>query len=697
MKQNLLKTIALGLMAMVGVSAWADEVISLIPSKDGLVRTKTGSDTDASKNFDKKNGNAIISINNLPDGDSNNKFVGLLGFDLSTVKTKLDAGYTIKKVALRVTNLNNNSNTLNIFKYGDSWEEGTITWATSSHATYIAEGSLATLATKSYNSKPSFETGLGTTQANPYDISNRQSTLEVGSGSFFTYVKNAVANSTVSFCMTTNNSAETQLFSKDMSTTNWTATTTEYAWNSTSSKWEKVDPENTSFYRFDAVKRYFGLDTDEKIADGLYPHLIITLEEPASPTNQRITSLKDAWLRNDNASTNYNDKYNFGLKSNSDKQYGFSGLLSFDITPIQQRLSLGYTINTAKVILTNGFNNNKNIGLYKFSESWVDNTVTYESVEDALATAYTDANKVATGKLVTESSTKPFDLSGTGHSISSYQSEHTGAGLVTYISEATTSTLSFLLVNTDDAVEATVFRKDASKTKYNNNTRYEAMLTAFGMTESEFMAAVAPKLVVTLTAPTNETYTLEVSSAGAATLVLPYEATIPGSVSVYKLGYEENATSVTTSEVTGTLAANIPVLVLASQGNYDFVSTTTDASVIPGSNQTVGALTGVYAETTVPNTAYTLNYTSTYGVGFYKSNGSKKVRPFRAYMSVGDLGSGAPAYFDIDFNNGTTGIRIVSSEANTQMNDGIYNLQGVRVENPQKGIYIKNGKKYVVK
>ena len=38
------------------------------------------------------------------------------------------------------------------------------------------------------------------------------------------------------------------------------------------------------------------------------------------------------------------------------------------------------------------------------------------------------------------------------------------------------------------------------------------------------------------------------------------------------------------------------------------------------------------------------------------------------------------------------------SEVKAQMNTGaIYNLQGVRVEKAQKGIYIMNGKKVIVK
>lgn len=46
-------------------------------------------------------------------------------------------------------------------------------------------------------------------------------------------------------------------------------------------------------------------------------------------------------------------------------------------------------------------------------------------------------------------------------------------------------------------------------------------------------------------------------------------------------------------------------------------------------------------------------------------------------------------------NSQTTGISTVAVEENN--NDAIYTLQGVKVSNPTKGVFIKNGKKYIVK
>jgi hypothetical protein len=53
-------------------------------------------------------------------------------------------------------------------------------------------------------------------------------------------------------------------------------------------------------------------------------------------------------------------------------------------------------------------------------------------------------------------------------------------------------------------------------------------------------------------------------------------------------------------------------------------------------------------------------------------------------------------FYGFKFEANTTGIEAVKSNGSAE--DGyIYNLQGVRVSSPQKGIYIRNGKKFVIK
>jgi hypothetical protein len=49
------------------------------------------------------------------------------------------------------------------------------------------------------------------------------------------------------------------------------------------------------------------------------------------------------------------------------------------------------------------------------------------------------------------------------------------------------------------------------------------------------------------------------------------------------------------------------------------------------------------------------------------------------------------------FADDATGINVQSSMFNLQSNEVYYNLQGQRVDNPGKGLYIKNGKKVILR
>lgn len=80
-------------------------------------------------------------------------------------------------------------------------------------------------------------------------------------------------------------------------------------------------------------------------------------------------------------------------------------------------------------------------------------------------------------------------------------------------------------------------------------------------------------------------------------------------------------------------------------------------------------------------------------VGFYKANGTKVVAG-KAYLPVENYQSGARG-LTVMFDD-TTSISEVESQQST-IDDAIYTLGGVRVKNPTKGLYIKNGKKVVIK
>ena len=198
-----------------------------------------------------------------------------------------------------------------------------------------------------------------------------------------------------------------------------------------------------------------------------------------------------------------------------------------------------------------------------------------------------------------------------------------------------------------------------------------------------------------------QAYTVETKSEanGASTLVLPFESTIPDGVTAYKLK-SVNENSIVTEKVDNTLDKNTPVLINTATkgGKYKFVSTATNGENATGSEeQTVGLLTGVYEETTVEAGKYILA-SGTHGVGFYKSKGSSKVKPYHAYMTLTETGSTSQAsFFSIGGDNGTTLIKGVDIDEE-KAQEGIYNLNGVRIDKPAtKGIYIVNGKQRIVK
>lgn len=197
-----------------------------------------------------------------------------------------------------------------------------------------------------------------------------------------------------------------------------------------------------------------------------------------------------------------------------------------------------------------------------------------------------------------------------------------------------------------------------------------------------------------------QTYPLNVSTYEAATLVLPFESTIPDGVEAYTLNYNGGET-VTATPVTTTLPANTPVLINASEGAYTFKTTATTGAVATGSVPvTIGALTGVYTETTVPGSSYILWANAENPIGFYKVDGfTNKVAANRAYLTADD--AGVKSLF-IDFDGEETGIQEIgqldrSAQSDASHLNNYYDISGRRVAKPTKGLYIVNGKKIVIK
>ena len=154
-----------------------------------------------------------------------------------------------------------------------------------------------------------------------------------------------------------------------------------------------------------------------------------------------------------------------------------------------------------------------------------------------------------------------------------------------------------------------------------------------------------------------------------------------------------------TKNVNEGMAANTPYIIKTSSDVTSFVANgvnivagSTEKSALDPSNDfaILGKFIGTLkAGTTIPENNLFLNANK-----LYYSTGSTVIKGFRGYFYVKDFDPSANApTFMVD--GGTTrveGLSVVTDDGT------IYNLNGQKVETPaQKGVYIKNGKKVILK
>ena len=197
------------------------------------------------------------------------------------------------------------------------------------------------------------------------------------------------------------------------------------------------------------------------------------------------------------------------------------------------------------------------------------------------------------------------------------------------------------------------------------------------------------KITVTYGEPKNENYSLEVTSAGWATLFLDYAVAIPEGVTCYTVS-AVSAESATLVNVEDVLPANTAVIVEAEEGECVFE--VTDASTEVESNM-LGTTVNKY----IFEDAYVLGVVDGV-VGLYKAEmagGAWLNNANKAYLPASAVPNKSAAFYGFDW-NGTTGIDEITD--NREQSTVIYDLTGRRVETiTEPGIYIVNGKKVLVK
>ena len=231
------------------------------------------------------------------------------------------------------------------------------------------------------------------------------------------------------------------------------------------------------------------------------------------------------------------------------------------------------------------------------------------------------------------------------------------------------------------------------------------------------------------------------------TICLPYASAVCGAYVYDIVGVDslDNPKTLYLQEVKGVLEAGKGYLFISNTNRYAYTDTDTasttynltvtnaqyggDVCFYRAGADTVtavvdGALIGnLWSDTlTVKSSTDSLFYVLTSSIAnndttytFKKANSStgNKVPQYRAYLNLTEslVVSEEEAEQNVeskkwiklslatDGDDTTTGIsEIASEEQNARIDDDIiYNLNGIRVTNPSKGIYIKNGKKYIIK
>ena len=185
-----------------------------------------------------------------------------------------------------------------------------------------------------------------------------------------------------------------------------------------------------------------------------------------------------------------------------------------------------------------------------------------------------------------------------------------------------------------------------------------------------------------------------IAAGGYGTIASAYPldcANLPDGVKAYKVS-ELSASAATLEEVTEAVAAGTGLILEGTAGTYN-IPVAASGTNISTTNKLQAAVT-----------ATTLDDGSFYILGidakFHKvveaaTEADRTVPAGKAYLLVSDVTSART--LTIEFGDKETGISTVKGEEFMVNGSEIYNLQGQRVAQPTKGLYIMNGKKVIIK
>ncbi len=176
-----------------------------------------------------------------------------------------------------------------------------------------------------------------------------------------------------------------------------------------------------------------------------------------------------------------------------------------------------------------------------------------------------------------------------------------------------------------------------------------------------------------------------------ATAVYPFAVSGVDNIAVLD-SYDAETGALGFSSATAS-TANVPFLMRSTSAKSEISLSNVEvvAAAATDATATEASLKGVYAATAITNAEknYVLSQNKIYSVG----EDGATINPYRAYIQIAQDAPARALTFFVD--GEATAIEGVSAES--QLNGKVYNLSGQQVEKAQKGIYVVNGKKVVIK
>lgn len=399
-----------------------------------------------------------------------------------------------------------------------------------------------------------------------------------------------------------------------------------------------------------------------------------TVSEETSVKHNVSLPTADTYVRADK-NVNYGSNTTMEIRSTEDRNTDFVGLMSFAMP--KEVVYSNYVITKATLrLVSERVKSSRNIDVYKYT-SFEENT-NYKNESKNIASARTADNLICSFSAVGQNASIAADvLKDEYKEINAWTNT---LDFTDFVKSLDTNTFSILLDKPNNTAQTLFFTKEATDFTNKNDANI-----SFSKDD------LVPQLTVDYALAT---HTLSVTDAGAATLVLPYEAEIPENVKAYTLTYTSGDKAVAT-ELTGVIPANTPVLVNAEKGDYTFKATATLTT--KAAKPVSGSLHGVWSEEVVPVGSYVLqNQSGT--VAFYRVDAADfKVKANQAYLYAPEA-AGAKM-LNIDFGGDATAINGVEAEA-SNANTQVYTIDGKKANrnNLAKGqVYVTKGKTFILK